>query len=277
MLRDLNAECVLGTHRVGVPASSVPATGTHGPAYLYPWVQAHPEHAEALVRGRIIAWPAAGVLVAEEDTRFVYTPSGDGVFSFSYQPEVDGVAMGPAVAVALNSGSDVWTGLLGMSPTLARVQVGSLLLDHAPPTETYGCSFVAVQIPMEVGVMEWNVVEQVPHGEGLVSLLQARAHLRSDETADDADLELKIMAASAVVADYLGDQVLAFANALGERTPGATVPARVQMATLLMVGHLYRERDGGWAHGAVPPCEAGYALVPAALALLCTLRKPVVA
>ena len=250
MLRDLQAGPVLGTHRVGVPASSVPATGTHGPAYLYPWVQAHPAHAGALVRGRITAWPTAGALVADEDTSFVYTPAGDGVFSFSYQPEVDGVAMGPAVVVALNSGA----------------QVG-----------THGCSFAAVQIPMEVGVMEWNVVEQAPHGEGLVSLQQARAHLRSDETADDADLELKIMAASAVVADYLGEQVLAFANALGERTPGAAVPARVQMATLLMVGYLYRERDGGWAHAAVPPCEAGYALAPAALALLCTLRKPVVA
>lgn len=252
MLRDLNAERVLGTHRVGVPASSVPATGTHGPAYLYPWVQAHPEHAQALVRGRITEWPAAGVLVADEDASFVYTPAGDGVFSFSYQPEVDGAAEGPAVVVALNSGT-------------------------ASGAETYHCAVVAAQMPVEIANLMWSYMEPSMRGEGLVSLQQARDHLRSDETADDADLGLKIMAASAAVADYLGDEALAFANALGEVRPGAVVPARVQMAVLLMVGHLYREREGLWKHAAVQGCDDGCALLPGALALLYTLRKQVIA
>ncbi|MGB5859058.1 MAG: head-tail connector protein, partial [Pseudomonas aeruginosa] len=88
---------------------------------------------------------------------------------------------------------------------------------------------------------------------------------------------LKIMAASATVADYLGEEAQAFANALGELLPGAVVPARVQMAVLLMVAHLYREREGRWKHAAVQRCDDGCALLPGALALLYTLRKQVAA
>src|SRR6218665_2913705 len=129
MLRDPAAERVLGTPRVGVPASSVPSTGSQGPGYLYPWLQDHPEYAGALVRGRITTQPSSGVLVADEDTGFVYTPAGDGVLSFAFQPEVDGVAIGAPVPVELNTGPENIEYPFAAVATVVGVQVAPLALD----------------------------------------------------------------------------------------------------------------------------------------------------
>lgn len=83
----------------------------------------------------------------------------------------------------------------------------------------------------------------------LVSLQQASEHLRRDTDADDADLTLKIQAASRMVLDYLGDAA-DFLNSDGEvefDSDGTTedVPAEVHAAVLLLVGCLYEDREGG--------------------------------
>jgi hypothetical protein len=71
----------------------------------------------------------------------------------------------------------------------------------------------------------------------LVSLQAAKAHLRipDDDTAHDADIELKRQAASDIIVDYLKAQ----ADPLWDED---TAPGRVQSAVLLMLGNLYENR-----------------------------------
>jgi hypothetical protein len=84
----------------------------------------------------------------------------------------------------------------------------------------------------------------------LVTLQQARDHLRSDDTADNNDLTLKIHAASAIVVDYIqGPGIDGFTDSAGDVLLDSNgepldVPYAVQAATLLMIGYLYRLRDG---------------------------------
>jgi len=109
----------------------------------------------------------------------------------------------------------------------------------------------------------------------LVSLQQARDHLRSDDTADDSDLELKVLAASQVVLDYIqGDAVDGLTDTDGELltdTDGLVenVPYRMQAATLLLIGYLYRNRDGD------PDKDFGENMLPLPVkALLSPYRDP---
>lgn len=98
----------------------------------------------------------------------------------------------------------------------------------------------------------------------LVSLEQARQHLRSDADADDADLELKIAAASRAVLTYLkpaGVARLMEVDSSGDPVDDssgvvADAPEDVQLATLLLVGVFYTDREGqegGWTPGYLPP------------------------
>lgn len=118
----------------------------------------------------------------------------------------------------------------------------------------------------------------------LVTLQQARDHLRSDTDADDADLTLKIEAAAAAVLDYLGDFVPRdsqgdpFMDSQGDVVgvkPAAM--ARIRNAVLVTVAYLYRERDGSQEHAVPTQWGYGYALPQGATALLYSLRKPTVA
>lgn len=115
----------------------------------------------------------------------------------------------------------------------------------------------------------------------LVTLAQARAHLRSDTDADDADLEMKIEAASELVMDYIGDGAEAFTDSAGdvyEDSNGLAldIPVRVQQATLVTVNWLYKERDGGNEAAVDPQFGYGYTLPKGAIALVYSMRRPVV-
>lgn len=114
----------------------------------------------------------------------------------------------------------------------------------------------------------------------LVTLEQAKFHLRIDDSSsagndDDPDLALKIRAASAAVLRYIGP-VQDFLDSSGEPIVesggGTAVPADVVAATLLLVGDLYKERDGkndaSWEHGFLPLSVR---------TLLYPLRTPVIA
>lgn len=118
----------------------------------------------------------------------------------------------------------------------------------------------------------------------LVTLQQARDHLRADTDADDADLELKIEAASAAVIDYLAEFVPVDSQGdvlidsqgdfigVAERSM-----KRIKSAVLLTVAYLYRERDGSQEHAVPTQWGYGYSLPQGATALLYSLRKPTVA
>lgn len=118
----------------------------------------------------------------------------------------------------------------------------------------------------------------------LVTLDQARDHIRSDTDADDADLRLKIEAASSMVVSYLGS----FLEIDSEGDPfqdsnGELIglkdrhKKRLQMATLLQVAFLYRERDGSQEYTVPSQYGYGYGLCLGALTQLYDLRKPTVA
>lgn len=118
----------------------------------------------------------------------------------------------------------------------------------------------------------------------LVTLEEARAHLRSDTDADDADLTLKIEAASEAVLDYLADYLTLDSNGdpvLDSDGQIAFIPERaakrIKHATLLTIAYMYRERDGSQEHAVPAQWGYGYALPQGATALLFSLRKPTVA
>lgn len=94
----------------------------------------------------------------------------------------------------------------------------------------------------------------------LVTLQQAKDHLRVDNSDGDADLTLKIAGASAAIQNYLKDPLLAYEWAEDEYsvpfldTAGDEylaidsagdyiVRPEVQAAVLMMVGVLYIDRD----------------------------------
>lgn len=93
----------------------------------------------------------------------------------------------------------------------------------------------------------------------LVTLQQASDHLQRDTTDDDADLTLKIYAASAAIQNYLKDPLLAYEYAKNEygqnlidssgepylevdSSGDYVVRREVQIATLLVIAVLYADR-----------------------------------
>lgn len=82
----------------------------------------------------------------------------------------------------------------------------------------------------------------------LVSLDAAKLHLRIDSGGDDDnDLAIKIQAASGAVLNYISDQ--SFLDSSGETEIDSSgevvgVPYPIQAATLIILGMLYKERDG---------------------------------
>ena len=133
----------------------------------------------------------------------------------------------------------------------------------------------------------------------LVTLEDAKARLRIVHDAEDLDLELMIQQASAAVMNYLGlplnhyatiaaadgsssngygtesssdsdsDAGLFESSSEGAVTP-VKIPAEVELATLLLVGILARDRDGV----EMKDWEQGYLPKPV-LAFLYPLRDPV--
>ena len=116
-----------------------------------------------------------------------------------------------------------------------------------------------------------------------VSLAEAKAHLRVTHDMDDADIRLKIKAASGAIKNYMGDKSvyepdrnldddpLLDSNwepiVAGETTGTTVVRWEVRAATLIMIQKLYdQEYD----------FEPGY-LPPEVTALVYPLRDPALA
>lgn len=110
----------------------------------------------------------------------------------------------------------------------------------------------------------------------LVTLAQAKRHLRVDFSDEDADIELRTAAASAAVVRYLkaaSPYELDSSGAVVTDSAGDPVVLfEAQAATLLMLGYLYKDRDGD-------PDQAyqmGYLPAPVT-ALLYAIRDPALA
>lgn len=119
----------------------------------------------------------------------------------------------------------------------------------------------------------------------LVTLDEAKLHLRVDHDADDDDITIKINAASAAVLAYIEDSQYLFLDTGGDEidlydtsTDQAAHRAKhlCRQATLLMVGEFYRNREP--AATDVVPERFGYGYLPrAVVALLTPLRVPTIA
>ena len=85
----------------------------------------------------------------------------------------------------------------------------------------------------------------------LITLDQAREHLRAQGGDDDADLQLKINAAQLLAQEYVGRQIYATQADLDAAvlagTAGSTRPMvctdLVRAAMMLTLGHLYANRE----------------------------------
>ena len=88
----------------------------------------------------------------------------------------------------------------------------------------------------------------------LVTLDEAKAHLRIDGTDDDADIALKLAAAEDAVVQFLNRPV----PWTDEDDVEAAVPASVKVAVLLILADLYANREGaiiGATHAVNPTVE----------------------
>ena len=77
----------------------------------------------------------------------------------------------------------------------------------------------------------------------LVTLQQAKEHLRIDEGAGDDDLELKIQSGSAALLSYIQGSRELVVSSDGNLIEGETLK-RVQGALLILLGYLDRNRNG---------------------------------
>jgi hypothetical protein len=95
----------------------------------------------------------------------------------------------------------------------------------------------------------------------LISLAYAKAHVRLDHDVEDVDLGRKISAASVMLVAYLKDGALEFLDSSGvplalDSSGEPVVPADVQSACAVLVGMLFKDRDGtmreSWPQGYLP-------------------------
>jgi hypothetical protein len=108
----------------------------------------------------------------------------------------------------------------------------------------------------------------------LVSLAEAKKHIRVDFDEDDAEIEIYLKGASQAVANYLQNGEALFMDSDGdiiEDSNGIAIEVtyEIKAATLLMVGYLYRHRDNNEGDA----FDMGYLPKPVT-ALLYPLRKP---
>jgi len=75
----------------------------------------------------------------------------------------------------------------------------------------------------------------------IVTLSQAKLHLRVDHSDEDTLIQLMIDAAEASVSNYLNRSL--YESDIGSDVDGLVADAAVKSAVLLQVGHLYVNRE----------------------------------
>jgi len=106
----------------------------------------------------------------------------------------------------------------------------------------------------------------------VISLEQAKAHLRITSVHDDQDISDKVVAATQVVIDYLSRSDTTWNDTMAAWTYD-TIPASVRAAILVQLGELYRKRGDD----AEPETEHPTRLSTTVMALLMRYRDPGIA
>lgn len=111
----------------------------------------------------------------------------------------------------------------------------------------------------------------------LITLDQAKAHLRMDHDAEDETIESYIRSASRAVLTYLGDAADEFLDSSGEVVVDSSnlpvTPEDIQHAVRLLVGEFMRNREPEPGDQVNPSFGYGY-LPRAVTALLYPYRTP---
>jgi len=77
----------------------------------------------------------------------------------------------------------------------------------------------------------------------LLDLATVKLHLRVDDSAEDALIGLYVTAAEEFAMQFLGRMIYATELAQGLDTAGIVINPAIQAALLLIVGHLYANRE----------------------------------
>lgn len=77
----------------------------------------------------------------------------------------------------------------------------------------------------------------------LLDLATVKLHLRVDDSAEDALIGLYVNAAEEFAMQFLGRTIYATELAQGLDTAGIVINPAIQAALLLIVGHLYANRE----------------------------------
>lgn len=98
----------------------------------------------------------------------------------------------------------------------------------------------------------------------LLDLATVKLHLRVDDSAEDALIGLYVTAAEEFAMQFLGRTIYATELAQGLDTAGIVINPAIQAALLLIVGHLYANREDVLAGVSVAqlPNGAQYLLQP---------------
>lgn len=77
----------------------------------------------------------------------------------------------------------------------------------------------------------------------LLDLATVKLHLRADDSAEDALIGVYVLAAEEFAMQFLGRTIYATELAQGLDTAGIVINPAIQAALLLIVGHLYANRE----------------------------------
>lgn len=97
-----------GDGAIGIAGSLVPATGEHGPGYIYNDLSL-PADAAKEYRGTVISPPGAGAFAPGEPSGFTLTGAPDGTYVFTYRLWEDGADRGTGTATIV-IGAAVYNG-----------------------------------------------------------------------------------------------------------------------------------------------------------------------
>lgn len=125
---------------------------------------------------------------------------------------------------------------------------------------------------VELAIITDAVLPPTPSGPGLVTLAEAKDHLRLTDTAQDADVQAKLTAAEGIILDFCN--TTAYWRDVTATWDSATVPRQVRAAILLELGELWRFRGDDVE---APERWDDHDLSPAILGLLRRTHDPALA